>query len=158
MTKSDEELAKGLRLIAEHFAIANENQRTFGVRGWPNMKTATSEALSQCAALAADRLEGRGGGEAKQSYCVRQGENGEWGIFSTTFNVRVATFARNSASARDVISAALSREGEGWRELLEEARDLLMERRYGNPARSPAHNARLIIDKLLAPAPPLQEG
>ena len=34
--------------------------------------------------------------------------------------------------------------------LLEEARDMLMERIYGNPARSPGHNARLQIEKAIA--------
>lgn len=34
--------------------------------------------------------------------------------------------------------------------LLEEARDMLMERIYGNPARSPGHNARLKIERALA--------
>lgn len=33
--------------------------------------------------------------------------------------------------------------------LLEEARDLLMEKRYGNPARSPGHNARLAIESAI---------
>jgi hypothetical protein len=41
------------------------------------------------------------------------------------------------------------------REALEEARDLLMERIYGNPARSPGHNARLVIEGVLAS---LKEG
>lgn len=35
-------------------------------------------------------------------------------------------------------------------EALREARDLLMERRYGNPARSPGHNARLEIEAALS--------
>ena len=34
--------------------------------------------------------------------------------------------------------------------LLEEARDMLMERIYGNPARSPGHNARLKIEKAIS--------
>lgn len=43
--------------------------------------------------------------------------------------------------------------------LLEEARDLLLERRHGNSARSPGHNARLAIEAaiaLLAPPQPEQ--
>jgi len=37
-------------------------------------------------------------------------------------------------------------------EALEEVRDLLMERRHGNPARSPGHNARLAVEALLSPS------
>ena len=43
----------------------------------------------------------------------------------------------------------VSRE-EDVRDRLEHARDLLMERVHGNPARSPGHNARLVIDAILA--------
>lgn len=39
------------------------------------------------------------------------------------------------------------------REHLEYARDLLMERRYGSPARSPGHNARLVIEAALSLLP-----
>lgn len=41
---------------------------------------------------------------------------------------------------------------------LEEVRDLLMERRQGHPARSPAHNARLCVDAMLTAAPVRKEG
>jgi len=43
--------------------------------------------------------------------------------------------------------------------LLEEARDLLLERRHGNPARSAGHNARLVIEEALkiAASPPARE-
>lgn len=43
--------------------------------------------------------------------------------------------------------------------LLEEARDLLLERRQGSPARSAAHNARLVIEDAikLAASPPARE-
>lgn len=42
------------------------------------------------------------------------------------------------------------------RQTLEGARDLLSERIYGNPTRSPAHNARLAVESALSilPAPP----
>jgi ribA/ribD-fused uncharacterized protein len=39
--------------------------------------------------------------------------------------------------------------GEDLREMLQEARELLTEQRQGSPARSPAHNARLVIDRAL---------
>lgn len=42
---------------------------------------------------------------------------------------------------------------EGWRELVQEAIDLLAERKYGNPARSPGHNARLMLQDAIAAAP-----
>ena len=47
--------------------------------------------------------------------------------------------------------------------LLEEARDLLMERKHGNPARSPGHNARLVIEEAIkslaaSPQAPAREG
>jgi hypothetical protein len=47
-----------------------------------------------------------------------------------------------------------------WRLLVEEAIDLLAERKYGNPARSPGHNARLMLQDALAaaPTPPAAEG
>jgi hypothetical protein len=41
---------------------------------------------------------------------------------------------------------------------LEEVRDLLMERRHGSPARSPAHNARLCVEAMLTAAPVREEG
>ena len=44
---------------------------------------------------------------------------------------------------------------EGWVAALEEIRDLLMERVHGNSARSPAHNARLKVEALLAASPPI---
>lgn len=50
-------------------------------------------------------------------------------------------------SSRDAPETAVT---PGVREALEEARDLLMERRYGNPARSPGHNARLCVEEALA--------
>lgn len=40
-----------------------------------------------------------------------------------------------------------------WRELVQEAIDLLCERKHGNPARSPAHNARLMLQDALAASP-----
>lgn len=56
--------------------------------------------------------------------------------------------------------SAQPHKGEGLRvvavELLEEIRDLLTERVHGNPARSPGHNARLLVERLIeqaAPAP-----
>jgi hypothetical protein len=46
-------------------------------------------------------------------------------------------------------------------EALKEARDLLMERKYGSAARSPGHNARLVIDAALSEheaQPPQEDG
>jgi hypothetical protein len=37
-----------------------------------------------------------------------------------------------------------------------EACDLLAERTYGNHARSPGHNARLLLERALSPLPPAQ--
>jgi hypothetical protein len=59
---------------------------------------------------------------------------------------------------------ALSVTGEaragGVRALIVQACDLLAERKYGNPARSPAHNARLVLEAALStlPAPEPQRG
>lgn len=41
---------------------------------------------------------------------------------------------------------------------LERVRDLLMERIYGSPARSPAHNARLEVEAMLSAAPAPEGG
>lgn len=49
-------VVRGLRLMADHFAIQNPTQRTFNVRGWPNMPATTSEAFSEVAKTAADLL------------------------------------------------------------------------------------------------------
>lgn len=51
-----ETVVRGLRLIADHFAIQNPLQREYNVRGWPNMEATTSEVFSECAALAAEGL------------------------------------------------------------------------------------------------------
>lgn len=57
---------------------------------------------------------------------------------------------------------ALLAEREAMRGAMIEACDLLAERRCGNPARSPGHNARLCLESFLAaltpPAPALKEG
>jgi hypothetical protein len=42
--------------------------------------------------------------------------------------------------------------------LLNEARDLLMERVHGSPARSPAHNARLVVEAAIATLTPASTG
>jgi hypothetical protein len=51
---------------------------------------------------------------------------------------------------------------DGWlsmpREALMYVSDLLAERKYGTPARSPAHNARIVVDYWLAAAPSAPEG
>lgn len=44
------------------------------------------------------------------------------------------------------------------REKLEYVRDLLMERVYGSPARSPSHNARLEVQDMLSSSPQAKEG
>lgn len=54
-TDSDGLIERGLKLIAEHFAIT-DTQRYFGVRGWPNMRADHSETFSKCATEAASRI------------------------------------------------------------------------------------------------------
>jgi hypothetical protein len=53
--------------------------------------------------------------------------------------------------------ASLSSELARCRNALEEVRDLLSERIYGNPARSPAHNARVKLDTIIAALNPIGE-
>ena len=54
-----------------------------------------------------------------------------------------------------IAPAADTGQAVAWRGELQEVSDLLAERKHGSPARSPAHNARLIVDRLLKahPAP-----
>jgi hypothetical protein len=49
-------------------------------------------------------------------------------------------------------------ENERLRNAMKEACDLLAERKYGSPARSPGHNARLCLEAALEPAAPKQPG
>ena len=50
-----------------------------------------------------------------------------------------------------VIMNAAAEPSDGTREAIKEACDLLAERTYGNPARSPGHNARLVLEAALTP-------
>lgn len=43
-----------------------------------------------------------------EGYEVRKGEDGTWGIFLRSYNIRIATFAPCTKAARDNIAAALS--------------------------------------------------
>jgi hypothetical protein len=67
--------------------------------------------------------------------------------------VKMMMIPEHVRSLRKHVSAALLSEREktkGAVEALETARDLLMERIHGNPARSAAHNARLYVESALS--------
>lgn len=63
--------------------------------------------------------------ERLSDYCVRQGTDEQWGIYLREYNVRVATFSRNSHPIREVLTRAfnaaaktaekLERLRDGWR-------------------------------------------
>jgi hypothetical protein len=57
--------------------------------------------------------------------------------------------ARCSAANGDALSIAET-DREVMRQAIVEACDLLAERKYGNPARSPGHNARLVLERALS--------
>jgi hypothetical protein len=58
-------------------------------------------------------------------------------------------FTRCSAANGDALSIAET-DREVMRQAIVEACDLLAERKYGNPARSPGHNARLVLERALS--------
>jgi Lar family restriction alleviation protein len=60
-----------------------------------------------------------------------------------------AARARSSAANGDALSIAET-DREVMRQAIVEACDLLAERKYGNPARSPGHNARLVLERALS--------
>lgn len=64
-----------------------------------------------------------------------------------------ATHARDEAAVALSSSPASEALGSALRVALEEVRDLLTEKIYGNPARSPAHNARVKLDTAIASLP-----
>lgn len=69
-----------------------------------------------------------------------------------------ASVEARSAALIEALTSPTERDVAGLRELLEEARDLLMERRHGNNARSPGHNARLVIEHALTTLAPTTGG
>jgi hypothetical protein len=62
---------------------------------------------------------------------------------------RDGAVSRSSAANGDALSIAET-DREVMRQAIVEACDLLAERKYGNPARSPGHNARLVLERALS--------
>lgn len=115
------------------------------------------EGLRRAVDLAKDRQLAwqKAWGDDRAATDLHNALPGLWAAIDATLDRLVQVEAERAAWKAEhyrMLELAQSRaaERDAARKALEEARDLLLERLRGSPARSPSHNARLVIDQALS--------